>query len=67
MPARADGVGTGDVTGRKDGAVEAHRLPDGPGLERTAARVVRRAAIGDFRQMTEPGRIQVFEKGIEKA
>src|ERR1700693_6071061 len=51
---------------RQDDAIQAQRLADGPGLERAAARGVRRIAVGDLADVAEPRLVGVAQERVEE-
>src|SRR5262249_25094170 len=63
MPHRAFGIADAR---RQHESVQAERLADGPGLERTASRLVRRVAIRDFGEVPESGPLQFAQERLEE-
>src|SRR5262245_7223617 len=58
--------GAGPHRLRQDAAREPQDLADRPGLERTAARRMRRITVRDLRHVLEPGGVEVMDERLEE-
>src|SRR5919106_2710099 len=51
----------------QNGAIESQQFGQRPGLKRATAGRVRSVRIGNLRDVTEPGRVQMFHEGGDEA